>query len=163
MRDGLNTFCIECHKADNVARKTKNRANPTFRANEARAKAEYRQRTVGQAAAYTQAWRAENKEHLVEYSKSYRQANKAKYNFLCQKRKLDLMCRTPKWLQVDDLWIMSEAYVLADLRSRMFGFPWHVDHTIPLRGARVSGLHVPQNIRVIPGVENMRKTNKYEV
>ena len=163
MRDGLNTFCIECHKADNVARKAKNRANPTFRANEARAKAEYRQRTVGQAAAYTQAWRAENKEHLIKYSKSYRQANKARYNFLCQKRKLDLMCRTPKWLQVDDLWIMSEAYALADLRSRMFGFPWHVDHTIPLRGTKVSGLHVPQNLRVIPGVENMRKTNKYEV
>ena len=34
MKDGLNTFCISCHKADNIARKVKNRANPEFKSEE---------------------------------------------------------------------------------------------------------------------------------
>jgi hypothetical protein len=66
-------------------------------------------------------------------------------------------------LTEDDLWLIAEAYDLAALRTRALGIEFHVDHIIPLRGKKVSGLHVPQNIRVIPGVENMRKTNKFEV
>jgi len=45
----------------------------------------------------------------------------------------------------------------------MFGFSWHVDHIIPLQGKTVSGFHTPQNLRVIPGVDNLRKNNRYEV
>lgn len=163
MKDGLNTFCIECHKADNVARKAKNRADPEFKAMESKAKKAYRERTEEARAVYMAAWRTANKEHADWYSKKYRSENKERYSFLCQKRKLDKLNRTPEWLTDDDMWLMSEAYALAALRTRVLGVPFHVDHIIPLRGKKVSGLHVPQNLRVIPGVENMRKTNKFEV
>jgi hypothetical protein len=58
---------------------------------------------------------------------------------------------------------MEQAYELAQLRTNIFGFPWHVDHTIPLRGRIVSGLHVPTNLQVIPGAENSRKGNRMGV
>ena len=73
-----------------------------------------------------------------------------------------LLNRTPAWLTEDDLWAIKETYALAALRTKMLGFAWHVDHIIPLRGRNVSGLHVPENLQVIPAIYNLRKTNKYE-
>ena len=71
--------------------------------------------------------------------------------------------RVPQWLTSDDWWIMREAYKLAKLRTQMLGFIWEVDHIIPLRGELVSGLHVPQNIQVIPKALNRAKRNQYIV
>ena len=80
---------------------------------------------------------------------------------LSSKARADHYQRTPSWLTEDDIWMMDEAYELAKLRQQMTGFPWHVDHVIPLRGERVSGLHVPLNLQVIPALVNMRKGNRY--
>ena len=98
--------------------------------------------------ASTRAWRQNNKPYLASVSRG---RNAAK------------LLRTPKWVGPDEMWLMKEAYELAALRTKMFGFAWHVDHIIPLCGKIVSGLHVPTNLRVIPAVENMSKLNKFEV
>lgn len=39
------------------------------------------------------------------------------------------------------------------------GIPHEVDHVVPLLGKTVSGLHVENNLRVIPMLENRRKSN----
>ena len=57
----------------------------------------------------------------------------------------------------------SPLVAVAALRTKTLGIQFHVDHVLPLRGKKVSGLHVPMNLRVIPAIENMRKTNKFEV
>jgi len=79
------------------------------------------------------------------------------------KRRSVKLLRTPKWLNEDDLWMLKEAYQLANLRTKMFGFKWHVDHIVPLQGEKVSGLHVPWNLQVIPGALNISKHNSFEV
>ncbi len=71
--------------------------------------------------------------------------------------------RTPKWLTDDDLWVIEQAYDLAALRTKLFGFVWDVDHVVPLRGKLVSGLHTPRNLRVIPASTNRSKRNTFEV
>jgi len=78
-------------------------------------------------------------------------------------RKQHIRQRTPKWIGAEERWLIKQAYELAALRTKMFGFAWHVDHAIPLQGKKVFGLHVPQNLQVIPGIDNIRKKNKYLV
>ena len=79
-----------------------------------------------------------------------------------RKQQTKRLMRCPKWLTPDDFWLIGQAYELAALRTKMLGFSWHVDHIIPLQGKIVSGLHVPHNLQVIPGVENVRKANYFE-
>ena len=71
--------------------------------------------------------------------------------------------RTPIWLSDFDKIKIKCLYQLAAMRSRESGQTWHVDHIIPLQGEFVSGLHVPNNLQVIPAIENMRKSNHYGV
>jgi hypothetical protein len=89
--------------------------------------------------------------------------NKPKVMALTRKRQASKLLRTPKWLGSEECWLIEQAYELAPLRTKMFGFAWHVDHVIPLQGKNVSGLHVPQNLQVIPGIDNIRKRNNYVV
>lgn len=66
----------------------------------------------------------------------------------------------PAW---SDRTAIRAIYEEAKARIKATGQSWHVDHIIPLAGKSVCGLHVPANLRIIPGGDNLRKSNKYEV
>jgi hypothetical protein len=172
MKDGFNTFCIVCHKEDNIKRKLLNRSNIDFKTAEAVAKKQYRATNAEQHKAYMKQWHADNTEHIKNYRRQYNHVNKeknAQYRILnkhkvnarTRKRQAAKLKRTPKWLTQDDLWMMEQAYELAVLRTKLFGFSWEVDHIIPLQGKNVSGLHVPTNLQVIPMIVNRSKSFKY--
>ena len=105
-------------------------------------------------------WMDKNPEKMKQIRMNWYLANKHKAAAIVRKRQASKLKRTPKWLTDDDKWLMQQAYELASLRTKMFGFLWTVDHIIPLQGKKVSGLHVPWNLQVIPAKENYSKGNR---
>jgi len=78
-------------------------------------------------------------------------------------RKAYVKLRTPLWLTEIDHERIQNEYKLSAILKKLTGQNWHVDHIIPLVGKNVSGLHVPGNLRVILGKDNLSKANKFEV
>jgi hypothetical protein len=123
----------------------------------------YKQRNKDKLAKRSKLYVERNTEKRKATMKMYRDANKAKGAEAVRRRQARLLQRTPSWLTADDIWLMSQAYELAVLRTKLFGFAWHVDHVLPLKGKLVSGLHTPYNLQVIPALENLRKSNRVSV
>jgi len=62
----------------------------------------------------------------------------------------------PAWVKMADFTSVCEEVVAK-------GPGFEIDHIIPFRGKFVSGLHVPNNVQVIPTDVNKRKYNSFEV
>lgn len=124
---------------------------------------EYYQKNKNRIRANILEWNKKNPEKVKLHAKRVKQNNKGVVNFFTAKRRAAKLQRTPHWLTEDDHWMIEQAYELAALRTKLTGIPWHVDHKLPLQGKTVSGLHVPLNLQVIPGKENLMKHNRYEV
>ena len=123
-------------------------------------------------------YRQNNKEHVQELKKQnyiinreknlcikkiYRQTNKGKINALVAARKKIIKQQTPSWLTSFDRLKIKCIYEIAAMLTRENNESWHVDHIIPLQGELVSGLHTPNNLRPMRGLENISKKNKFEV
>lgn len=68
--------------------------------------------------------------------------------------------RTPLWAdRVEIDYVYHAAQVIKDV----YGTEWNVDHIIPLRGEKVSGLHVQNNLQLLSPSANKSKANKFEV
>ena len=105
--------------------------------------------------------RETNREQHNAYNRKYFANNKDKRASYQAKRKATILQRTPKW-DIDAHLIVAK-YQLAAMLSQASGIPHHVDHIIPLQGKNVSGLHVFSNLRVIPGADNVKKSNKFTI
>ena len=95
--------------------------------------------------------------------KRYANKHRANLNAKAIAYQLNKKKRIPKWADKNHMLLIKEVYELAALRTKQFGFSWHVDHIIPLNGKLVSGLHVIENLQVIPGIENIKKTNRFTI
>lgn len=84
----------------------------------------------------------------------------AKRRALEVKHEVGKLQRTPPWA---DFAKIEQFYVRANTVSAALDEPFHVDHVIPLRGKLVSGLHVHTNLQILPGKDNLRKHNHFEV
>ena len=163
--------CVECRVINSVAWVNANKerhANSVKKCNAKHKvayalvrKARYEQDKV-RVLEQQKEYRLKNLDRVKAKNQKYQSLNKALGAAKTARYRAAQNQRTPTWLTEDDHWMIEQAYELAALRSKMFGFVWDVDHVIPLRGKLVSGLHVPTNLRVIPASENRSKRNKFE-
>lgn len=125
-------------------------------------------------AMWKKAWYEKNKEKEIAYSRAYYWANKEKQNknasewkkrnperhvILNSKRKAKSIQATPKWA---NLLHIEAKYSLCSMLNKNTAEKWHVDHIVPLQGKNVCGLHVEYNLKVIPAIDNLKKSNRLE-
>ena len=59
-----------------------------------------------------------------------------------------------------DTFVFEEASELCELREKTTGLKWHIDHIVPLNHPKACGLHVAQNLQVVPALWNLQKGNR---
>lgn len=101
--------------------------------------------------------RAKNRpsEKTSEYKRRWKERNPSAASRFRRERREALKKATPPWLTKAMRTEMNAIYK----EARRLGH--HVDHIVPLRGGTVCGLHVPWNLRVLPGPENMKRPRKF--
>ena len=162
-KDGLFWWCRDCHKLKMLEKYRVLSVNSQYREKENARIKNFWQKNSARDMAYRSAYAASHRPEALARNKRWRTNNQAAVQAESVKRIAGKLQRTPCWLDEDDFWMITQAYELASLRTKMFGFSWQVDHIIPLRGKVVSGLHMPTNLQVITAVENRRKSNKFTV
>ena len=138
-------------------------------------------RTANAAAkqTYARVWRKENPEKVALYSaaqralqppgaavermREWRAANPEKTTlhsgFYGSQRRAAQLQRTPAWADLDAIKVIYQD--AAEFRAA--GLEVDVDHEIPLQGEFVSGLHVPENLRVCLSSVNRSKSNTFQI
>lgn len=125
----------------------------------------YYEQDKGKVKERVYAWIEKNRDRHNEKCAKWVRNNRGKVNARTARRYASKKQATPKWVtkNSDYSWMISEAYDLALLRSKLTGQKWEVDHIVPLRGKNVSGLHTPWNLRVVLQTENRKKSNSFGV
>ena len=103
---------------------------------------------------YMKTHRELNLEQYQERNRLYYNQNKHKFFANNAKRRAVVKQATPTWADMDDIFNVY-------LEAQYFGY--HVDHIIPLRGKTVCGLHVWENLQLLPPTENLRKGNRLAI
>jgi len=118
-------------------------------------------------------WQKNNKNKCAEYASKYRainpeksaaarrlwaSQNKHKINEKKRRRYAYKMQATPTWANKEK---MQDFYFAANFLGMATGEFHHVDHIVPLKSKYVCGLHCEANLRVLPALENLKKSNRY--
>lgn len=120
----------------------------------------------------------DNKEEIKAQMAEYRERNREKHNACSRrwsknnpgltaarnaKRHAQKLRATPKWLTSQQLQEIKDIYLLAKELQWLSEEPLEVDHIIPLQGKNVCGLHVPENLQILPKSLNIKKFNKVDL
>jgi hypothetical protein len=116
------------------------------------------------------AWEADRNARSRQYAEDMAAANaaykasapmhrKASARAVGSKRRAAERSQMPAWADQEAI---REIYLQCARLTAKTGVAHHVDHTIPLCGRLVSGLHVHWNLRIVSALENMRKGNRFD-
>ena len=152
--DGLQGYCKKC-LTEYSKKWIKDHPNIHSERWKKRKKTE---RYMEQRRKASEKYRKENKEKTNAAVASWLSRNLGKHSERQGLRRANKMMATPSWA---NRFFIKEIYDLAQRRTKCTGIEWHVDHIVPLKSNLVCGLHVEHNLRVIPGIENQKKQNRY--
>lgn len=187
--DGLRTYCKQCVSATskvyiqkNASRLKKTRSSPEYKAaariwarksyrkcyqHQKETRRRWRLANPDKVKAREKRYRLNHPEKVAEKNRknrhlrvAYKKAHPWKMALYGATRRARLLNATPAWLTPADLIEINKFYKEAQTRSVFHEEKFHVDHIEPLLGKTSCGLHVPWNLQVLRGAENMSKGNQ---
>jgi hypothetical protein len=105
----------------------------------------------------TRRWVEENPERKREQDKKFAEENRGLVNSYKSARRARMRKAIPPWQTEQDKILIRQIYDECDRISKETGIRHEVDHIVPLWGKVVTGLHVPNNLRIITAKENNRR------
>lgn len=145
-KDGHRNYCKVCHqKRKEVWRKENiSHVREVQRA--------WVEQNLEKSRAIKRRWAKDNPEWQLENRRKARAENPQKFRASVSARRKRVQQSTPSWAD------------MKAIRSFYENCPegYHVDHVLPLRGKKVSGLHTIENLQYLLASDNMRKGAKFE-
>lgn len=154
-RNRVTYSCKECckiYRDTSVERGTRYPKNPKPKSPEQKEKE--RLRAFG--------WKERNPHRVKMQSARYYKENRQHLIHLGAQSKRKVRRATPKWLTKFQKQQIALIYTVRDELTKLNGVQYHVDHKVPINGKIVCGLHVPWNLQVMEGAENINKSNKFD-
>lgn len=149
----------EC-KSCGISTKRKARLDdPTLSAREAKA---WREKYPHKSKQYAAGYRAANRQYYREYNQGWAKRNPEFFSVRGHARRASILKAVPAWFGELDQFAIEEAAALCALRRSATGIKWAIDHMIPLKAKTASGLHVGDNLQVIPAAMNSAKRNRMQ-
>lgn len=148
-------------KAEEIAEKKREYYQKTREEAIARSRARYAEKR-NEVLAKQRQYNQKNSEHIKARSKAY---IAARPDLLARMHAIRIRAEQQAiagWDSELTELVAGEAARLCRLRSQLLGGDWHIDHQIPLQGRLVSGLHVWNNLAVVPASFNRSKKNKFD-
>lgn len=108
-------------------------------------------------------WRANpiNRRHELDLDAHRRKTTGlAKDAAKSARRRSSKLHATPSWSEKE---LIKQLYQAALYLKRLTGIKWDIDHEVPLKNSLVCGLHVYQNLQLLPHVDNVKKSNSFRV
>lgn len=169
---GLHCYCKACHlDIGRAYRAAKKKPKPPlmyasnaekqrlWKANNPEAYAQSRaRRDPEKGKAAQRRWRQKNLDRERRRAALWAKENPAAAALLAASRRAAVRKACPKWA---DKGRMLDVYRSAQAMTSETGIEHQVDHIVPIVSARVCGLHVPANLRVMSASANAAKGNRH--
>ena len=155
---GFSSYCKQCKRAKNHSYYMK--ASQVTRRNQS-----HNGISVSDKNSYAKIWRSQNPEKRSEYLKVYAQRNRDKMRSKGMKRYVAQKRQTPSWVNSSLDTEIEGLYMFCRIFNSYKAYKsdrFQVDHIVPICGKQVSGLHVPWNLQVLTGRDNVHKGNTFK-
>ncbi len=139
--------------------KVKSRVNKYYHANKHTTVASYRQREKEAISKRQREYRQNNRELFRQKEREDRNKRPERYRAKYASRRVRKLQATAPWA---DNKTIATFYTRAAELEGSTGVKWHVDHIDPLQGHLVCGLHVAENLQVLPASINCSKNNSFK-
>ena len=148
-KDGLYVYCKECNAIKKRDSYIKNRESELIKKREKYNINKQSEAFLNNKRLKAGVWKSKNKDKVNVGTAKRRAARKTSYIY--------------NWGDTNEFndFAIKEIYSLSRLRSELTGVEHEVDHIIPLINEVVCGLHVYNNLQVIPASLNRSKGNSF--